>query len=278
MAHASIGEALFELGWRGGSVLPRVLYEPIRQYLHHAGGEAPEQINPDSWLIVVSQSCDVVVQKEDAEPYVEIIRAHPHAGKPRTQFCDRRSTRRLDFRPNKDIFPDTVLTVHASTDRFIVPRKALLVGRPDTQRALSALAIKGLHAWLALRYNRPAWPESFVTRIQPIKDRLLEALKPIKDDIAEVRIAILPNDQELDANTTYAVAVFFVVSAELFENSPETRRMVQEGYNKFVSALQSCAGLAFNADLSGVISGDEFTWEQTQRTDLWDFAYLSPFD
>ena len=278
MAHASIGEKLFELGWRGGSVLPPELHEPIRHHLHHTGGKAPEHIDPDSWLIVVSQSCDVVARKEDIEPYVEVLWAHPHAGKPRTQFCDRRSTRRLDFRPNKDIFPDTVLTVHASTDRFIVPRNALLAGHPDAHRTLSALAIKGLHAWLALRYNRPAWPESFVSRIQPVKDRLLEALKFLKDDVAEVRIAILPNDQELDAATMYAVAVFFVVPAEHFENFPKARRIVQEGYNKFVSVLQGCAGIAFNADLSGVFSGDEFTWEQTQRSDLWDFAYLSPFE
>lgn len=277
MAHASIGEQLFALGWRGGSVLPPDLYEPICRHLHHSNGRAPKLIDPDSWLIVVSQSCDVVARNEDVEPYIEVLWAYPHAGKPRTQFCDRRSTRRLDFRPNKDVFPDIVLTAHASTDRFVVPRKELLVGSPYIHRTLSALAIRGLHAWLALRYNRPAWPESFVACIQPIKDRLLDALKPLKDDVAEVRIGILPKDRELDKDK-YEVVVYFVVPAEQFQSSPDTRRLVQEGFNKFVSALKDCDGLALNIDLSDVVSGDEFTWEQTQRTDLWDFAYLSSIE
>ncbi|GAB4510540.1 MAG: hypothetical protein Tsb0026_12500 [Sulfuricaulis sp.] len=280
MADASTGEKLFALGWRAGSVLPPELYKSVRRYLHHVDNKAPKIVDPKSWLIVASQSCDVVARKEDAEPYVEVLWAHPYDGKPRTQYCDRRSTRRLDFLPNKNAFPDIVLTAHASIDRYVVPRKALIEGRPDAHRTLSAQAIKGLHAWLALRYDRPAWPESFVARInpKPIKIRLLDALKPLMDDIAQVRIGISPKDQELDENNNYKVAVYFVVSEEKYENSSDTRRLVQEGFNKFVSALKDCEGIELDTDLSEVVSGGEFTWEETQSTDLWDFAYLSPLE
>lgn len=280
MAHATIGEQLLALGWRAGSVLPPELHKLIRRYIHHIGEKAPTHIDPNSWLIVVSQSCDVVARKEDAEPYVEVLWAHPHAGKPRTQFCDLHSTRLLDFRPNKDVFPDTVLTAHAATDRFVIPRSALLKGRPDAHRTLSALAIVRLHHWLALRYNRPAWPESFVARInsKPVKDKLLDALRSLKDDVAEVRIGISPNNRELDNDTKYKVTVYFVVPEGKFENFPDTRRLVQEGFNKFVSALKDCDGIDLNTDFSNVVSGDKFTWEDTQLTDLWDFAYLSPFE
>ena len=280
MADASTGEKLFALGWRAGSVLPPELYKSIRRYLHHVDSKAPKHIDPDNWLVVVSQSCDIVVPKDDAEKYVELLWAHPHVGKPRTQLCNLHSTRQLDFHPNKDVFRDTVLTAHASTDRFVVPRSALLGSHPDAHRTLSAAATKRLHAWLALRYNRPAWPESFVARInpKPIKIRLLDALKPLMDDIAEVRIGISPKDLDLDKNNSYKVVVYFVASEEKFENSPDTRRLVQEGFNKFVSALKDCEGIELDTDLSEVVSGGEFTWEETQSTDLWDFAYLSPFE
>jgi len=277
MAHASIGEQLFALGWRGGSVLPPELHELIRRHLHHTDGKAPKRIDPNSWLIVVSQSCDIVVPRDDAEPYIELLWAHPYAGKPRKGYRDLRSTRQLDFRPNQKTFSELALTVHATVDRFFVPRSALLEGRPDVHRTLSAVAIKRLHAWFALRYYRPAWPEAFVARIQPVRDRLLEVLEPLTEDVAEVRVAILPNDRELDKDK-YIVAVYFVVPAEQFQNSPDTRRLVQEGFNKFVSALNDCDGIELSTDLSDVVSGNEFTWEQTQHTDLWDFAYLSPFE
>lgn len=234
----SIGEELFELGWRGGSVLPVELYEQIRHHLHHTDCKAPEHIDPDSWLIVVSQSCDIVVPKDDAEPYVELLWAHSHAEKPRTQYCDLRSTRNLDFRQNREKLPHVVLTAHASIDRFIVPRSVLRGNCPDINRTLSVEAIKKLHAWFALRYNRPAWPNVFVYRIQPARKDLVAALRPLADDVVAVRVGISPKGQELD-NEVYRVVVFFIVPAEKFQNSPETRRLVQKGFNKFVSASEN---------------------------------------
>jgi hypothetical protein len=276
MADASIGEKLFALGWRAGSVLPLELHEAIRLHLHHTDGKAPEHIDSDSWLIVVSQSCDIVVPKDGAELYVELLWAHPYAGKPRKGNRDLRSTRYLDFHPNREKFPELTLTAHATTDRFFVPRSALLDGRPDGHRTLSAVAIKRLHAWFALRYSRPAWPQTFVARFRPVRERLEDALNPLPKDV-EIRIGISPKDEELDKDK-YAIAVYFVVPAEQFQNSPETRGLVQEGFNKFVGALKSCDGIELNTDFSGVVSGEEFTWEDIQRTDLWDFAYLSPFE
>lgn len=276
MAHASIGEQLFALEWRAGSVLPLELHDLIRRHLHHTGSKAPKRIDLDSWLIVVSQSCDIVAPKDDAEPYVELLWAHPYGGKPRKGYRDLRSTRQLDFRPNQKTFSELVLTAHATVDRFFVPRSALLEGRPDVPRTLSAIAIKRLHAWFALRYSRPAWPQAFVARVQPVRNRLEGALNPLPEDV-EVRIGISPKDQELNKDK-YIVAVYFVVPADKFQSSPDTRRLVQEGFNKFVSTLKDCDEIELNTDLSNVVSGDEFTWEQTRSTDLWDFAYLSPFE
>jgi len=275
MADASIGKELFLLGWRAGCVLPPELYKAIRRHLYHTDGKAPKNIDQETWLILVSQSCDIVAPVDNSEPYVELLLCHPHAGKPRKQHRDLRSTRYLDFRPNKEKFPELTLTAHATADRFFVPRSALLEGCPDVNRTLSAVAIKRLHAWFALRYSRPAWPQTFVDRFRPVRDKLEEALNSLPKDV-EVRIGITPKDQELDKDK-YIVVVYFVVPEEQFQDFPDTRRLVYEGFQNFVNALKGCNGIELNTD-SDVFSGDEFTWEQTQSTDLWDFAYLSPFE
>jgi hypothetical protein len=42
-----------------------------------------------------------------------------------------------------------------------------------------------------------------------------------------------------------------------------------------VSTLDGCVGIAVNQGLSEVVSGAEFTWQDTRATDEWNFANLS---
>lgn len=272
------GKQLLALGWRSGSVVPSELYEAVRPHLRHGDEPALERIDLEVWLIVVSQTCDVVAISDKAEPYFELLLASPYGGRPRAQYRDLNSTRRLDFRPNREIFPEIVLTAHATVDRYFVRRELFTHARPHPKRRISAVAEKKLRYWFSLRSSRPAWPNALVSRLKPAEDQLEAALGELRDEIAEVRVAIAPNDRELGAHTPYRLAVFFVVPEEVFRVSPEKRGVVQQGFNDFVRVIRSCAGVEFNTDLSDVVSGDEFTWEQTRSSDLWDFAYLSQAD
>lgn len=266
------GEELLANGWRGGGVLPLELYEIVRPHLRHGEELPPTRLDPNDWLIVVSQTCDVVAISNNAEPHLELLLAHILPGQPRTQF--RNSTRQIDFRPNRINHPATVLTAHATADRFFVPRRLLVSTVPDAKRVLSAAATKKLQDWLALRAARPAWPNEFVVRIKAVERDLEAALEPLADEIAQVRVGISPNDSELNAEQPYRVAAYFVVSDEDFKK-PEVRRAVQQSFNQFISALSRCDGIAVNKDLSNVVSGDDFTWAENSSTDLWNFAYLS---
>jgi hypothetical protein len=278
MEHGTLGDQLFASGWKSGSVIRPEFYAAVAPYLHHSDEAGPTPIDPEDWLIVVSQSCDVVARKDDAEPYIEILRAHRLRQKPRTQLCDLHSTRTLDFLPNKGTLPDTVLSVHATVDRYLVPRKILLGSAPSITQALSDVAIKRLHAWLALRACRPAWPNHFVERVGRHRTRLEGALNPLREEIAEVRVAIAPHDVELDDDTPYKVAVFFVIDPDVFEAFPDARGQIQKCFSEFVAAIGTCRGIDLNYDLSDVRPGDQFTWDEMQRSDLWDFANLTPFE
>jgi hypothetical protein len=276
---ATLGEQLSASGWKSGSVIEPACCDELCPYIHHCDQAAPETINPEDWLIVVSQSCDVVAPKDDAEPYVEVLCAHPLGQKkPRTQYCDLRSTRYLDFRPDSKLYVDLVLTAHATIDRYFVPKRALIGKGPCTSRTLSPAAVMRLQQWLALRASRPAWPDNFVHRVRPARNALEEALNPLRDDIAEVRVALAPNDRELADGEPYKVAVFFVVGADVFQTSPDLRGEVQRCFQAFTSVLSKCQGILVDGSLSNVIAGDQFTWEETRSSDLWDFANLSPLE
>jgi hypothetical protein len=269
----TLGEQLDALGWQCGSVISESLYaeiETVTAAPHRVALRPQER----EWLIVLSQSCDVVARTVDQEPHVELLLCHPIA-QPRAQFLDLRSTRQLDFRPNRGDHPDLILTAHAAHDRYIIPRSLLTRASPRADRRLSPESVRRLQAWIALRYSRAAWPNQFVSRIASAQKTILEALEGVgRHDVAEIRVALAPNDRELPSSESYRLAVFFVVDEEIWNSVPTERERVQAAFSAFVAALGNCAGIELD-DASSVVSGAEFSWQQMQMTDAWNFANLT---
>jgi hypothetical protein len=241
-------------------------------------GQPALAVLEDHWLVVVSQTCDVVQAKLDSEPFVEVLHCRPEP-KLRPEFQGRKSTRRLDFRPNKEGHAGTVLSAHAIADRYVIPRELFVGHAPDPGRQLSGTAVTNLQQWYALRYSRPAWPDAFNARFDnKAKKRLADALRILTIDDVEVRVAIAENGRELEADQPYHVAVFFVVDQTVWDYAPDIREQAHKAFAEFVSTLAGCAGLAVDEELSGVKSGDDFSWQLTRTTDEWNFANLSEQD
>jgi hypothetical protein len=133
-------------------------------------------------------------------------------------------------------------------------------------------------AWYSLRYGRPAWPDALVARIGKSKEELEDALAPLKDDIAEVRVSIADKDSKLTDQSDYHIAVFFIVDESVWNSDAPGRQTISNCHTKFVTALNKCHGVKVNEALSGVFSGAEFTWQETQASDEWNFANLSHRD
>ncbi len=227
--------------------------------------------------MIASQTCDVLAQKREAEPFVEVLHCKP-ISKLRTQFKELRSTRTLDFKPNRETHESVVLSAHAMSDKYLIPRELLQQHRPDKTRRFSATAERRILAWYALRYGRPAWPDALVACIGKSKDALEAALEPLKDDIAQVRVRIAEKDQELVQSDNYHVAVFFVVVEDVWNSDVAGRKAIFGCHSKFVAELNKCHGVVVDEDCSGVFSGAEFTWQETQASDEWNFANLSHRD
>lgn len=267
------GVEVAERGWSTGAVVPLGMLPVIAGHLARPGA-APVQVADADWLVIVSQTCDVVATKLEAEPLVEVLHCRP-IPKLRKGTKELRSTRTLDFKPNRATHGDLCLSAHAIADRYEVPREFLHDYDPDPGRRLSDVATARVLAWYALRYGRPAWPDEFVNRISGIKDALEAALDPLRDDIAEVRVGILERDAELTEGEDYHLAVFFVVDEEVWDHDVEGREAIHAAFAKFTTELNGCQGIVVDADTSGVVSGGEFTWQETRTTDEWNFANLS---
>ena len=274
---SAFGEKVAEQGWCTGAVVDRNHVPELAEYLVRPGVEQPTEVGPDDWLIVVSQTCDVLASNLEAEPFVEVLHCGPVA-KLRTQFKELRSTRTLDFKPNRATHEDIVLSAHAVADKYLVPRGFLKNRAPDVDRRLSDTAVSRVLAWYTLRSGRPAWPDAFVARVGKAKGVLESALEPLKDDIAQVRVGIVERDQELGDGEAYHLAVYFVVDEAVWEGDVEGRAAINTAFCAFASVLAACPGIEVDQDLSEVVSGGVYTWQETQSTDEWNFANLSHRD
>ena len=272
----SLGEEIANQGWRTGSVISHDMVPRITDNLTHAGGPHA-LVGDDDWLVVASQTCDLVAKTLDQEPFVEVLHCRP-IRKLRSQHKDLRSTRVLDFKPNREEHPQILLSAHAARDHFYIPRELLRLSPPDAARRLDAISTRRLLVWFALRYSRPAWPDEFVRRIGDKKRDLEASVELLKDDIAEVRISIVEKDEELPEGVGYHVAIFFVVDERIWDAEPDCREHVNAAYAKFIGVLGRCGGVEIDTDNSGVFSGGEFTWQVTRLSDEWNYANLSHYD
>jgi hypothetical protein len=275
----AFGDDVAQRGWCTGSVISEEMFPLLQCHLTRQD-QPSTQVTADDWLVVVSQTCDIVVPKLEAEPLVEVLLCRPIQGKPRKGRRNLESTRYLDFHPNRETHTNLVLSAHAVADRYVIPRDLLTTNEPDQTRCLDKIASARVLAWYALRAGRPSWPNNFCDRIRSVTDALKSALdlELFSDDKSEVRVAIAEKDRELEDGESYHVAVFFVVDEDTWNGDIEGRGAINVAYARFVSELDACGGVEVNQELSGVVPGNEFSWQETQQTDQWNFANLSHRD
>ncbi len=148
--------AVEKLGWRQGAVLGPNLARAARD-------RAPPGVNPNEndWLIVTSHDCDVVNEKLEKEPSVELLRAEIVERKaPEKHVAWGRNPRNLQIEVADG--GNTVVLSCRVHDRWSIPRELLATeaptaGLPDKTRRLVA-------EWLAKRYLRAAFPTVFDAR------------------------------------------------------------------------------------------------------------------
>ncbi len=185
----SAGEQLIERGWRQGSVAKGLLL-PLPFLIHHSDGGWTvdhEDPNPDTWTVVVSQSCDIE-RDESREPFVELMHATWTTDEAIVRMAKGNSFRYFLLRRRED----GPCLVADAPRRALVEKAALLHLTPEFR--LEDEHEARFRTWLAGRYGRVALEKEIVQGIQRTlvnaigKTARDEAVRSVLDGIREIRM------------------------------------------------------------------------------------------
>jgi hypothetical protein len=264
-----VSEKLARLGWARGRVLSPDHATKLACLMRIA--ETDYTHATENWILVASQTCDLLPFVDDSEPFVELI-----VGRPISVLDSNRanlqSTRWLDVR----VAPGGQALRLSATQRYFVLRTALEDAAPDQNRVLDETATAKMGAWLGLRYTRPAWPDEFVSRLRP-KERPLAKLlgkKQSAADIEEIWVTLDPREEILSSDP-YRLSIVFVISDDKLQDDPLLVRRANNTHAEMIALLQKCRGIEIDGDISRVAPGSKFSWEEMSARDRWNWDYLS---
>ncbi len=168
-----LGQTLVRLGWSQGAIFRAEKVLLAWNDLAEVDGKpnsirlATAPLRADDWLVVVSQTCDIVM-KPEIEPYVEAVVCRVEQD--RTRFPTYKpSARRFVVDEERGLVAHAELRVQLS--------KQLLATLTPEPWPGDERILRWFQDWLAWRYLRPAIDDDIVQAIQPA---IREALSRIK--------------------------------------------------------------------------------------------------
>lgn len=162
------GTLIEHSGWRQGAFLPPSL-------IAQAVGPGGHAASPDDLYVVITQSCDLVHRKIEGEPWCEVLRLRriPCAD---ATFEHGRNARKLHLVVHENGSPVPCEAV--AHDRFFLPREKLIDAPPLAATTLPRDTEKLATQWIARRYSRPAFPDSFNARVASQRTPLKALIEP----------------------------------------------------------------------------------------------------
>jgi len=136
-------------------------------------------------VVVIGHGCDLANENLDAEPNVEVIvgRVVPAAN---GNFSWGKAPRTLHLSMMRGHVP--VIAELVSTSKYLVPKSHLAQYDPEVAVTLDGRGLAVLRGWLSARYNRTAFPDTFVNRMKDTKldVRLAKVVEPCGELISFV--------------------------------------------------------------------------------------------
>ncbi|WP_375791162.1 hypothetical protein ACE102_07370 [Bradyrhizobium sp. vgs-9] len=157
-----------ETPWRQGHVLCAKARAALE--LHHLDADA-------TCVVVISHDCDLANDNLRAEPDVEVIIGRVvSATNGNYSWGKAPRTLHLPMQRNGAILAVELVT----TSKRLVLKSALAGFEPDGAFELDGKGLGVLRAWLSSRYNRAAFPDTFVRRMDKtgISKRIAKKLEP----------------------------------------------------------------------------------------------------
>lgn len=258
--------------WRQGSVLGADSITALR--------DVHPEIIEGRVVVVISHDCDLAEQSLDREPYVELMVGkevpQPDGGK---RFGKALRFLHVDY--SKD-GSDVVVELFAA-QKIVVPRGTWFKeNEPDRSWVLKQAETKKLRNWLATRYDRSAFSNSFVEQLT--QKKVPEAIEKLLKNAGYISHVFFDVDSgeelELESGQTHTLTV--ILSFVPGENPEETENKAEEIAEQiekiFAEAFynpkeKQWAGIHLH--YCSALSEDEFKLSNARRLSEWRFEYLS---
>ena len=138
-------------------------------------------------VVVISHDCDLANDDLEIEPSVEVIVGCcllQEEGNGNYFWAKSPRTLHIDALKNGS----AVVIELIATAKRCVAKQALAAFSPDTAYSCPGKSLSALRSWLAVRYNRAAFPDLFVNRLSDAKvdKRLAKIIQPIGHRLSAV--------------------------------------------------------------------------------------------
>jgi len=177
-------------------------------------------------LVIISQSCDILHQKIDDEPYIAFLAGCFEKEKDGNLLYGK-NPRRLQIEHNQSV-------IGFSVHDIIVITKELFeeVNPKHGSIALNKDNIKQIINWISRRYARAAFPHEFNSRLSKDKQIDKASKNPFMEKVSLIYIDVI--DEELESDQIYEVTMIIGVK---HGSNQEIRDQVDVLFNKTFNVL-----------------------------------------
>jgi hypothetical protein len=256
--------------WRQGHLLSREAFNQLElQKLNSS---------TDACAVVISHDCDLANPNLEDEPDVEIIVGsfvakldgnYAHAKTPRTLHLE------VQIGSAEKIIE--LIAIKKTT----IAKKLLAKFSPDKNHLLANVALSALRSWLSIRYNRAAFPDSFVDRFNQVKEKFNKLIKPSEKTLLSVYFDLDRGEivQRVDGSP-YQLSIILVYYAkdDPFDASETISALVkkiedlfEEKY--FIEKAEAWNSIELKSCIS--ISDEAITISQARQLQQWHLEHMT---
>jgi hypothetical protein len=261
-----------ETPWRQGHVLPADAVVALN-LLHP---DFPES----TCVVIISHDCDLASADLHAEPGIEVI-VGSHPEKTNGNFSWGKAPRTLHL----DVIRDgaEVAVELTAPAKQTIRKLDLAPFSPDPAYEFSGISLSTLRVWLAVRYNRVAFPDEFVNRFNRAKlgKALEKLLEPVGKSLSAVYFDV-DSGQEVDRSDGSAFKLKIVLAYPGGRNPEQSAdemdalaESIDSLFHKlcFETKTETWNGIALAACMA--ISEDDLTVSQSRMLRQWRFEHMS---
>lgn len=259
-------EDLISQGWQQFCIIQSNCHKDISVLAHY---DYSKVLLEYDFLLVITQTCDLLKCDLDKEPYVEVIPLKIlGTALPSGNNAHGKNPRRLEISVD---FNGTINTCALEANKRFFVRHELLSEIKPFVHIHDAATVECLRYWIIARYNRAAFPDTFNNRVSGADLKKLIKLFNNLELITGIYLKLDPMD-ELPKDRNYYLEIILLMGHKNFSDP-----VIHQKYTAYCTDIQSIIKNFQGVDLDRVqlVSKSIITLNEYDEYKLWDYNYLS---